>query len=213
MVNGNLAQIVRASGALPYGNVTAAETRAADGYTASMVTVAAIGSALGRIATGVAEQRLAHLSVTVLLHVPCVVTAVAMLLFALIPAGHVGALAVPFFLQPLAYGATWAIAILCTRMMFPVDVGKHYGVVFGAGMVGIGGFNRGLFGSWYDSEARRLGSFPHCASPDCIRGPCLVLAAVNLVAAALAILMHVRWLRRNRDLDGDSARTEVGADY
>jgi hypothetical protein len=180
-VTGNIAQIYRASN----GNVYEVDT------STMYVSIAGIGSALGRVGAGLLERRFKHLSITVFLPLPAIINVVGLLLMVVLPAGG---LAVPFFVLPAAFGAMWALVILAARMMYrPPRLGVHYGVVFASTIVAVFAFNRGLFGSYYDAEAHRQGLFPHCSGAVCYAVPAYVLAVLNAVAAVAAVVAHRRW--------------------
>jgi MFS family permease len=188
VVSANSAQIYRAAN----DNVFDAQTNNV------YVAIGGIGSACGRIVAGLLERFCPQKSITLFLALPCAIATASLLGFVLLPPSMI---AVSFFLQPAAYGMSWAFAILSMRMMYRVDLGTHYGALFTSGMVSITCFNRFLFGPFFDAEARRQGNYPHCSGVRCYALPLLLIAALNVAAGGAAYVVHRRWMRRHEEVE------------
>ena len=199
VISGNLNSIIRASMALPFGpNVTMEQHLRGQRATATAMMISGIGSAAGRLTVGIMEQRYPQTSTSAFLSYFCFISPFSCFLLAMPPQGAADwILFLPFFTQPFAFGAVWAVLVLMMRMMFLKNIGQHIGILYFAGIAGIWILNRGMFGTLYDREARRLNSYPFCASSTCIRPQMIILGCLNVAASLVSCLLHVRWMHRH----------------
>ena len=154
-----------------------------------------LGSAGGRIAVGLLEQKVLkkrHLPITMVFPISHVFAALGLLLMLPLPAT---ALFVPFFLFNWGLGWGWATTVLAVRRMWRYDVAKHYGFTFTAGMLAVVVLNRFTFGQLFGMEAEAQHLSPHCSGVVCVRTALLIMTGLNVSAIGAALLLHLRWRR------------------
>lgn len=183
-INSNATQVYRAAN----GNRFDARTNA------FLMCLAGVGSASGRALTGVAAQRWSRTgrSITFLVPVPPVLIAVSLMLFLVLPVDYYGFAYVVF---SSGFGVCAATVVLATKQMYACDIGKHLHFMSAGGMVGVIGFNKLLFSTLFDMEARRQKMYPQCDGKSCFQTAFFVLGAVNLAATGVGLVVHWRWMR------------------
>ncbi|GET90438.1 hypothetical protein, conserved [Leishmania tarentolae] len=164
------------------------------------VALIGVGSAIGRITSGVLDMWLIRrkatskneILTTTFLPIGAVLLFAAYLLFAVIPANG---LIVPFLLGSIGTGMGWGLGALSVRIVYANDIGKHYNFMFSSGFVSTIALNRFMFGGMFDKEASHLGTAPNCNQPSCVRNQMFILMAVNALSTVAAVLLHLRFRR------------------
>jgi MFS family permease len=163
---------------------------------AAYTSISGLGSALGRILLGYLDRRYPERSASLYVSVPSLIMAVGLCLFIWLPVEY---LAIPYFINALAYGIAWAVAILVVRNCWAASMaGTVYATLFTSGLVGTAIFSLGLFGPLYDKEGAAQHVEPHCNGTQCYRTTFYVLAACNAAGTASGWLFHVWWMRHQR---------------
>jgi hypothetical protein len=169
-----------------------------DGYkettNAVYVSIFGVASALGRVAVGALQPMLLarRRHVVTLFPIAPLINTVALPLFFLVPSG---ALIVPFFLCGLATGCTWGSTVLIIKSLFHhSSCGKHYNVLYTAGMLTPIVMNIALFGPVYDSHSRAQGldALHSCRGSACVLAPMMVSLGLNVVAFCAAYVFFLR---------------------
>jgi MFS family permease len=200
IVSGNSSQIYQALDFNDYNDST----------NTVYVSIYGVASAVGRIIVGflqpVVEKR-RHISL--LFPIAPVINMVALPLFLVISPK---ALILPFFLVGLATGVTWGSTVLIVKSLFvPENCGKHYNILYTAGMLTPIVMNVGIFGPLYDRESHGQGreDTHACEGIVCIQWALVVSIALNVAAFPCAIFFYRRVTSRG-GIHLDSSRvTEV----
>ena len=158
------------------------------------VSMYGVASALGRVAVGALQPYLVgrRRHIVSLFPIAPLINIVALPLFFMVPSTL---LIVPFFLAGLATGCTWGSTVLIIKALFHhSNCGKHYNVLYTAGMLTPIVMNIALFGPVYDSHSRAQGldTTHSCRGAECVLTPLMVSLALNVVAAAAAYLFYRR---------------------
>jgi MFS family permease len=169
-----------------------------DGYrettNAVYVSMYGVASALGRVAVGAMQPVLLarRRHIATLFPVAPLINVLALPLFLISPAQG---LIVPFFLSGLATGCTWGSTVLIIKSLFHHrSCGKHYNVLYTAGMLTPIVMNIALFGPIYDhhSHEQGLDATHSCKGIDCVLIPMLVAFGLNVIALASATTFYRR---------------------
>jgi MFS family permease len=183
MVNSNVPQIYRAV----VGPANFENTR-----NAVFVSLFGTGSALGRIAVGLAKPRMDARGKAVWWQYPFspLVMALSLPLFLILPGQ---ALVLPFFLIGLATGITWGASLLIIKRLF-VEAGRHYNFLYTAGMGTPLFFNLWLFSSVYESHSREQHQpkLSECDGVACIGLSIGIATMMNVFAIPVAFLFAWR---------------------
>ncbi|KAK7200074.1 Nodulin-like [Novymonas esmeraldas] len=164
------------------------------------VALIGVGSAIGRIISGVLDmwllRRKAHAAkeilTTTFFPIGAALLFLSYLFFAVIP---VQGLILPFLLGSIGTGMGWGLGALSVRIVYANDIGKHYNFMFSSGFVSTIVLNRFMFGGMFDNEASRLHTAPSCNQPSCVRNQMFILMAVNALSCAAAVFVHLRFRR------------------
>ncbi|CUM57965.1 nodulin-like protein, putative [Bodo saltans] len=176
-----------------------------DGYTSALdsvyVSIYGVASAIGRVGVGFGDGYLKDrgLNVVRLFPIAPCINALSIPLFFVLPAKG---LIIAFFLSGLATGVTWGSTVLIIKSLFaPNNCGKHYNVLYTAGMLTPLIMNVALFGPLYDQQSRAQGrEADHtCSGSVCVEVPLLLSLALN-VAAIPCALLFARRVIANRGL-------------
>jgi hypothetical protein len=175
------------------------------GYTSALdsvyVSIYGVASAVGRVGVGFGDgylKRRGRNVVRLFPIAPCI-NAVSIPLFFLLPAEG---LIVAFFLSGLATGVTWGSTVLIIKSLFaPNNCGKHYNVLYTAGMLTPLLMNVALFGPLYDKQSQEQGrdATHTCSGSVCVQVPLLLSLVLN-VAAIPCALLFARRVISNRGL-------------
>jgi hypothetical protein len=162
------------------------------------VSIYGVASALGRVVVGFADDALKarHMHVAHLFPIAPIINTIGIPLFFILPAKG---LIVAFFACGLATGVTWGSTVLIIKNIFaPDNCGKHYNVLYVAGMLTPLVMNVALFGPLYDARSEELGmAATHtCSGYRCIDVPLFVSLALNVLAIPCAV-MFVRRIVHN----------------
>lgn len=184
----NSAQIYRS---INYGEYNSA-------HQALYVAMIGVGSAVGRILSGVFDmwvskrraRGLRNIYTTLFFPLSSLFLAFGFLLMALVPAK---AIVVPFVLAAVGNGMGWGLGVLCVRIVYAEDIGKHYNFMWSAGLVATVALNRFMFGDMFDTQANKAGTSPYCNAPVCVRNQLWILLACNIVSTGAALLLHFRF--------------------
>ncbi|ESL05195.1 hypothetical protein TRSC58_07175 [Trypanosoma rangeli SC58] len=173
-----------------------------NGYSSTVnvvfVSIYGVASALGRVAVGIAHPVLLSKRIPVpsLMCVAPLLNVIGLPLFLAMPKKT---LAIPFFIVGLATGVSWGGTVLVIKCLFaPSNCGKHYSILYTAGIVSPLIFNVGLFGPIYDFYSKQQGYWAtrKCEGPSCIWIPLVICAIVNAIALPLAIYFVIRVSKR-----------------
>lgn len=158
------------------------------------VSLLGTGSALGRIAVGlvlpILQQR--HIPLTFLLLFAPIFNVGGLLMFLVAP---LSLLFLPFCLIGLATGVSWGITVLVITNLFePNNCGKHYSMLYTAGMLSPLVFDTGMFGPIYDYySAQQHRTEDHtCHGVVCIYIPLIVCTAINFIAVFVGYFFMIR---------------------
>ena len=158
------------------------------------VSMYGVASALGRVAVGALQPYLVgrRRHIVSLFPIAPLINIVALPLFFMVPSTL---LIVPFFLAGLATGCTWGSTVLIIKALFHhSNCGKHYNVLYTAGMLTPIVMNIALFGPVYDSHSRAQGldTTHSCRGAECVLTPLMVSLALNVVAFCAAYVFYRR---------------------
>ncbi len=163
------------------------------------ISLMGAGSGVGRILVGVIEAGILQpyrLSATILLPIPALLMAGSNLLPFILPSDS-PAMPVPFVLNALAYGSSWAVVLLSVKQMIGLDIAQFYMFLLLAGASTIV-WSRLFLAPHYDDELHRQGAKPgRCVGIDCVSVSLYVMAIASGVSFVLGIIVHWRWMRRN----------------
>jgi hypothetical protein len=161
------------------------------------VSMVGVGSALGRVFIGVMDNKVLlprRITATVLLPLPPLLAGLGSLLLFAMPTS---AMWLPIAMVSTAYGANWATLLLAVRQVYAVDVSQHYLFLYSAGLASVA-VGVGMFGPWYDRTSREQHAAPgKCYGADCVTLPVLVMAGLCAFSVVMAVVFHLRWVRRN----------------
>ncbi|CBH17562.1 hypothetical protein, conserved [Trypanosoma brucei gambiense DAL972] len=162
------------------------------------VSIYGVASAVGRVIVGSIHPMLVSrkIPISIFLCGAPVLNIIGLPLFIFIPKS---ALFLPFFIIGLATGVSWGSTILVIKSLFaPTSCGKHYAVLFTAGIVSPIIFNVGLFGPIYDHYSKKQGLWDvrECVGTVCVWIPLVVCAIVNVLALPLAVYFFLRIKKR-----------------
>lgn len=179
------------------------------------VALIGVGSALGRITGGildtwVARRRangLKNIYTTMFFPLSSILLALGFLLIIVLPAK---AIVLPFLIASMGNGMGWGLGVVCVRIIYAEDMGKHYNFMFSSGILATVGLNRFMFGEMFDAKAREFGTLPFCNKPVCVNNQMWILLACNVVSTASAIALHWRFARfANAQIAAGAATADV----
>ncbi|RNE95969.1 hypothetical protein TraAM80_10031 [Trypanosoma rangeli] len=173
-----------------------------NGYSSTVnvvfVSIYGVASAMGRVSVGIAHPFLLSKRIPVpsFICIAPLLNVIGLPLFLAMPKN---ALAIPFFVVGLATGVSWGSTVLIIKSLFASNnCGKHYSILFTAGIVSPFIFNVGIFGPIYDYYSKQQGRWEtrKCEGRSCIWIPLVVCAIANVIALPLAIYFVIRVSKR-----------------
>ncbi|KAG8347200.1 hypothetical protein TRVL_01980 [Trypanosoma vivax] len=161
------------------------------------VSMYGVASALGRVVVGFTYPVVVQqgIPISLFLCIAPILNFFGLLLFLILSAK---ALIIPFILVGLATGFVWGGVVLVIKSLFtPQNCGKHYGVLYTAGMLSPLVFNVALFGPIYDYYSKKQGRYAEreCEGRVCVWIPLAVCAAFNFIALPAALHLTLRTWR------------------
>lgn len=164
------------------------------------VALIGVGSALGRISSGVIDMFVSRrrasgpskLYTTMFLPFSSLLLMIGFLLIVVMPDSLI---VLPFMLAAMGNGLGWGLGVLCVRIVYADDIGKHYNFMWSSGIVATVALNRFMFGEIFDRKANKAGTSPFCDTPSCVTTQMWILMSCNIVSTLSAVLLHWRFSR------------------
>lgn len=164
------------------------------------VALIGVGSAFGRITGGILDIWVARrrsrgqksFYTPIFFPLSSILLAVGFMMFVFLP---VRGLVLPFLIAPMGNGLGWGLGVVCVKILYSEDIGKHYNFMFSSGILATVGLNRLMFGMMFDRKADEAGTSPNCDSPSCVIPQLWILVACNVVSTISAVMLYWRFHR------------------